>query len=65
MDIETAAAVVAATPSYEMRSSGFCCSTCGAFAGGVGGDREKHTEWHAALAALLLKAEVTRSGHVW
>jgi hypothetical protein len=43
-----------ATPAYERRNPPcYVCSICGALTGTRTADICRHTEWHAALAALL------------
>lgn len=45
--------LIGRTPSYEFRSAGKLCTSCGVIVGNVRGDDQIHEQWHAALAALL------------
>ncbi len=40
-------------PSYEFRSAGKLCTSCGVIVGNVRGDDQIHDQWHEALAVLL------------
>jgi len=45
--------LIGRVPSYEYRSAGKLCTTCGVIVGNVGGDDQIHEQWHQTLAILL------------
>lgn len=49
----TARELIEQPPSYEFRSAGKLCTTCGAIVGNVPGDDQVHEQWHEALVVLL------------
>ncbi|MDQ2881510.1 MAG: hypothetical protein M3Y48_09830 [Actinomycetota bacterium] len=53
MSDDAARELIARTPSYEFRSAGKLCTSCGALIENVRGDDQVHDQWHAAVSVLL------------